>query len=85
MSRIYVDDSHIVEVMAEVTQHMQKCLTKHGQNSFISKHEIMGILLEEFDELRESLRKNDDNFEYELKDIAQVCIFALACKKAYEA
>jgi hypothetical protein len=58
-------------------------LAQKGSDTFASKHEIVGILAEEYDELIEELRidtqEGYNNFAKELLDIGVACIFGHAC------
>lgn len=64
----------------QLNDHLIKILTKKGTKTFASRHEIMGLLLEEFNELERANHKDDNNeFKYELLDLAATAIFAIAC------
>lgn len=77
--RSSVSDDSIQLSFHELRAHMQVVLDKHGRGAFASTHEIIGVLIEEFRELEDALHSNDDVcFQAELKDIAQVCVFAFA-------
>ena len=54
-------------------------LKKHGSGIFLSKHEILGIITEEYYELIEAIHKNNSqNIQNELFDLGAVCLFAIA-------
>ena len=58
--------------------HLQKVIEKHGIGGIISQHEILGVMYEEFDELREEVHKNNfAGIESELKDLAIGAIYGL--------
>lgn len=82
--RKQVDVDFINKAMEELREHVAKCMIRHGHGTFASKHEAYGILAEEVKELLDSIEKNKSNndLEVEFKDVAQVCVFALACLKA---
>jgi NTP pyrophosphatase (non-canonical NTP hydrolase) len=62
-----------------------KKIQKHGDKAFHNPHHALGILVEEYHELVEAVRKNEDNeFNDEMMDIAVVAIWWLASKNAYE-
>ena len=55
-------------------------LKEKGDGSFASTHEIIGLIDEEFNELRDTCHENNiDHFAYELIDIAVIAIFGYAC------
>jgi len=57
-------------------------LDKKGYGSFAGKHEILGILDEEFDELKDAIRDDAGGISQvkaELIDIAVGCLFGVAC------
>ena len=57
-------------------------LNKKGWGIYISKHEALGIIAEEYQELIESIRDdNTDNFYEECLDIAVAAILAIASKE----
>ena len=54
-------------------------LEKHGLGGYVSAHETLGIVAEEYHELIDAVRSNNqDDVEAELIDIAVACIFGLA-------
>ena len=59
---------------------LTKRLMEKGFGSFASSHEILGILDEEYDEMRDEVRANDiEGLRNELIDIAVAAQFAIAC------
>lgn len=71
------------EVDADLKQHLMEVLGRKGYESFSSRHEILGVLKEETDELFGflSLPGGDEHTYHELMDVAVACIFAAACYK----
>ena len=58
-------------------------LKEKGKGTLASKHEIVGIITEEYYEMIEATHLNNlFDFENELMDIAVGCIFGIACIKA---
>ena len=47
------------KTVAALLDRMRIARAKHGPAPYTSKHEMLGILLEEVDELREAIRKED--------------------------
>jgi len=82
--RARVNEEFIDLAIDELKNHVKSCLKRHGDGTFASKHEAYGILAEEVQELLSAIEKNydSDRLELEFKDVAQVCVFALACLKA---
>jgi hypothetical protein len=78
-----VTQENIDKAFAFLHERFQAKLEKHGNNCWHGRHECIGIILEEFDELREALRDdiNKEHFEYELMDVALSCVYGLACLK----
>lgn len=63
---------------ADIATHLAHRMRKHGKDSFVSPHEILGILLEETHELEHAIRKNSAPKTYsELMDVAVAAIWGL--------
>ena len=58
-----------------------KIVERYGEKGWgisVSRHEITGLIVEEWDELLEALRSNDvDDFCAELRDIAVACLHGM--------
>lgn len=55
-------------------------IKKHGNGSFACSHEILGIITEEYDELKGEVHANNrEGIIHELLDIAVPAVFAVAC------
>ena len=60
-------------------------IARHGNGCFASSHEILGIITEEYDELKDAVHDNDrDQIIHELLDLAVPAVFAIACVKTGE-
>jgi len=58
-------------------------LHEKGHGAWTSRHEILGIVSEEFRELENAVHREDDQrIVEELKDIAVGAIFSIACINA---
>jgi hypothetical protein len=70
----------IVDVVSKVViQMLEYRLRKHGPGAYAGPHEALGILEEEFLELKEAIVANDNTQTCnELVDIAVCCIFGVA-------
>lgn len=86
MYRSVISDADIDEVCRIVRQWMASRLEKHGRGAFVSPHEILGVVAEEYDELLEAVRKDSVSLVMaELTDVAVACLFGLASlRHAYE-
>lgn len=78
--RYPVSERMIDEVLKELRTQLNRRLEKHGNLSYIGKHEIYGMLAEEFNkELLDDLHaNNEEGFVSELFDIAVGCVFGVA-------
>lgn len=55
-------------------------LNERGFGTLSSRHEIQGVLTEEYHEAVDGLRTNDvEEYRKELLDIAVACVFGVAC------
>jgi NTP pyrophosphatase (non-canonical NTP hydrolase) len=70
----------VKRVSDHVLRKTYDALNKKGYGSWKSRHEIMGIVTEEYDELIKAVRsESEDRVKSELYDIAVACVFAIAC------
>ncbi|MCH9022452.1 MAG: hypothetical protein IID32_06780 [Planctomycetes bacterium] len=80
MKRPAISSDLIDEAAGMVDLALSNALTKKGPGCFASTHEALGVITEEYIELVEAVRSNDDSkVMAELMDIAGGCIFAMAC------
>ena len=78
-----IKKSDIAPVVSAIHFAILERLDEHGDHSFASTHEILGVVQEEDLELVEAVRTNDiDKITAELTDIAVAATFALACIRA---
>lgn len=84
IGRPQVHDGYLNQATEDAKSHLYRCLDKHGYGTFSSRHEILGVLMEEFQEVVDAVRNDPDNerLALELLDVAQVAIFGYACIKA---
>jgi hypothetical protein len=58
---------------------MFEALKKKGSGAFVSSHEILGVLTEEYDEVKLAVHENDIGWlKAELMDVVVAAIFSLA-------
>lgn len=80
MPRTQITDEEIESAMKVIKEALTKKLMQHGNGTFASTHEIYGVVAEEFDELGDALRSNnEEEFANELIDVAVGAIFGVAC------
>jgi len=80
-NRIIVKEKHIDEALKILKDQILRRMRQHGSESFSSKHEVLGIITEEYWELIEAVKSDDeDRFLEELEDIAVPCVFWIASK-----
>lgn len=59
---------------------MRARLETKGYGSFVSSHEVLGMIAEEYEELLDAVHDNDwDQLDKELLDLAVGATFSLAC------
>lgn len=79
MVRDRISDDYIASAITEVSQHLGQMVRDKGDAAFVSSHEILGKLAEEFQEYMEAVRQNNYNtIRKELIDIGVIVLFGLA-------
>lgn len=75
-----VTNEEINEVLRIFKTHYETQIRRKGRGAFNSRHEIYGALSEEVYEVLRELHANrsDQDFMYELLDVAVVCLFGAA-------
>lgn len=66
--------------LARVSKAVLHRLEKHGPGAFAGRHEVLGIITQEYTELVEAVRDDTypNRFISELEDIAVACIIGMA-------
>lgn len=78
-TKIVVADERIADARDFVKKKMEMRIAKKGQFSHASRHESLGLIAEEYWELIEAIKGNDDEeILHELADVAVGCIWAIA-------
>lgn len=81
LNRPQVSDEVLLKAIEIVTHHVGLRIQKHGRGAFASNHEGLGVMAEEYHELMEAVKNNDDqNYAEEMIDLAVGGIFGLASK-----
>jgi NTP pyrophosphatase (non-canonical NTP hydrolase) len=82
-----VSKEHILAGLEDITAKLTKRLVQKGYGSYASRHEILGILLEEMDEVVEAIRSDHEQgyveFKKELLDVAIGALFGYICMGNY--
>lgn len=82
VKRPEIDIKKLSVIYGEVLRLVDKRLQEKGNGIYASNHEALGIITEEYWELIEAVKDNDNyGIREELKDIAVGCLIALASKK----
>jgi hypothetical protein len=80
MDRKQLSESQIEKAVELTIDKLNYRLTQKGAGTFASRHEILGVITEEYNELvGASHGKDHGRIVDELLDIAVGCIFAVAC------
>jgi hypothetical protein len=81
-NRTPVSIDAITQASGSVLRAILHELNLKGESAFASRHEILGVVTEEYIELIDAVRASDlDTVHRELEDIAVACIFGIACIK----
>jgi hypothetical protein len=73
-----VTDIQVAQAYLDSTAHYDKVRQKKGPGIFLSRHEILGVLQEEFSkEFVDSVHGDPHNMEKELFDIITACIHGI--------
>ena len=85
MERTYVSDEVINQTIGNVTNSLFRRLDKKGRGAYSSRHEALGVITEEFHELVNAARNDNNRQEFldECMDVAVAAIFAIASKEAH--
>ena len=74
-----VSDEILNKTLEELVRNAGKRIETKGKHAFISNHEGLGIIAEEYHELIEAVRSNDPvEVASEAMDIAVGCVFLVA-------
>jgi len=74
-----VGESDIALALSAISANLDRRLLKHGYGAYASPHEILGVIAEEYDELKDAVRSNvDADTAAEIIDIAVGCVFGVA-------
>lgn len=78
-----VGDEYVRDAEKQVLYWLQKRLDAKGKGTIASRHELLGLIQEEYHELTMAVHQGEPlHIHAELVDIAVACIFGIACIKA---
>ena len=78
-----ISDTRLAVTLQNFNAQLKKRLQEKGHGTFTSRHEILGTITEEYQELIEAIQKLPlANVRDELFDIAVACVFGVACIEA---
>lgn len=79
MERLDVTDAQLLQAIEVLTRNVGKRMEQHGRGSFVSAHESLGVITEEYQELVTAVKSNDPmDIAQELMDVAVGAIFGAA-------
>jgi len=83
--KLQISEERITAAMDFIVKKMRMRIAKKGQLSHASRHESLGLIAEEYFELIEAIKSNDDEeIVHELADVAVGCIWAIASMQEKE-
>jgi NTP pyrophosphatase (non-canonical NTP hydrolase) len=80
MERLQLTDEQVMKAVEKTVAKLKFRLNQKGYGTFASRHEILGVITEEYKEFVDAVHsKNYDDMKTEIVDLAVGCIFGLAC------
>lgn len=77
-----VSSKNIASTINEAVAHLEENRKRRGGGAYVSIHESLGIITEEFWETVEAVRSNRlEDVEEELQDVVTACLWAIASMK----
>ena len=78
--RPQISKAKVLNAVLETRQQLLNRLEQKGYGAWLSRHELLGFLTEEYLEAAEAVHSGtSSDIKSELMDIAVGCIFAIAC------
>jgi NTP pyrophosphatase (non-canonical NTP hydrolase) len=79
LQRPQVSTENLLKASEIIMTQIGKRLDQHGRGAYVSSHETLGFMQEEYKELVYAVQSNDDDaVSSELEDVAVVAIFGIA-------
>lgn len=80
MDRTQLTDEQVMKAVDKTVEKLKFRLRQKGYGTFASKHEILGVITEEYKEFVDAVHsKNYEEMKTEIVDLAVGCIFGFAC------
>lgn len=79
--RKQINNAEVILASEQILNHTESVLIEKGRGTFSSVHEILGVLEDKKSELLEAIQQKEeiDVIKDELLDIAEICLFGIAC------
>ena len=78
--RKQIHEAHLHGAVIQISEALKIALKHKGSGTLSSTHEILGIVTEEYLELVDAVRANEQReVKEELLDIAVACVMGIAC------
>ena len=85
--RIKANELDVYDTIQGLTKRLEEEIKRKGRQTFISDHEILGVVMEEVAELQEAIKHINESpyshFTSELWDVLIACLWGLISQKAY--
>jgi NTP pyrophosphatase (non-canonical NTP hydrolase) len=80
MNRSQLTEEQVMAAVEKTLEKLKFRLNQKGYGTFSSRHEILGVITEEYKEFVDAVHSKDyDEMKSEIMDLAVGCIFGLAC------
>jgi len=78
--RTQLSNDQIQDGIGKIVDKLYKRLNQKGYGTFSSRHEILGVITEEYKEFIDAVHSKDrENIKEEIMDLAVGAIFGLVC------
>ena len=78
--RTQLSNDQIQDGIGKIVDKLYKRLNQKGYGTFSSRHEILGVITEEYEEFVDAVHSKDrENIKEEIMDLAVGAIFGLVC------
>lgn len=85
MTRTQIESEARERLLHALAQGLHERIQKHGAGAFVSAHEGLGAVVEEYDELVDAVRANDtEKIIGEAMDLAVAALWMLASQRVNE-
>lgn len=85
MKRDKIPPGAVEQALFQIGEMLRRRIAQKGDGAYVGPHESHGIIDEEFEELGDAMRANDEiEFYKELVDVAVACVLAMASSDTWE-